>query len=81
MPRSSRLRRLGLAAGCVVLAVAAVAAYLWLSPVTPTEAAAPARWGALGGEIATSFTREQNRNGTFRDYIADLVPGPSRERL
>ena len=33
------------------------------------EAAAPASWGTLAGDIARSWRAQQNRNGTFRDYV------------
>src|SRR4051812_20706894 len=67
MPK--RLPRVGLLLATAAIAVAAVVAYLWLSPVTPTEAAAPTRWRSLAEEIAVNWTGNQNRNGTFRDYV------------
>src|SRR5687767_12672541 len=58
-----RLLLPGRALLCLALVLAALAA------VPAAQAAAPARWTGLAGEIATSWTAEQNPNGTFRDHI------------
>src|SRR4051794_4602267 len=54
----------------LLLGPAATAAIVWLAAApSRTEAAAPARWRSLAKEIAVSWSRLQNRNGTFRDYV------------
>src|SRR3954453_5983878 len=58
MPRLSRSARGILLALCLASAAAGAA-----------QAAPPPRWGDLSHEAAGSWLGQQNRNGTFRDYV------------
>ncbi|MEA2448249.1 MAG: hypothetical protein QOG63_181 [Thermoleophilaceae bacterium] len=60
---SSMLRPLALVRGILV-----AFCLLALAPAG-AGAAAPARWGQLAQEGGRSWLGEQNRNGTFRDYV------------
>src|SRR3954447_22002739 len=49
------------------LCLAAALASMWLA--SPADASAPASWRSLAHDVAVSWSKLQNRNGTFRDYV------------
>src|SRR3954451_15180484 len=63
MLRSTRASRGRRAAVCLAAALAS------LSLAASADASAPARWRSLANDIAVSWAKQQNRSGTFRDYV------------